>query len=198
MKQQYPRFQFSRASRLSLSYVALAALFTSACQSSSSSQKDAAAPATEAASAEGAEPAEEGAAPASAALDAEPRAAPAKRSEEKQEEPEFKKESKASGASLPATEELGAPPADDLLEREQPSVTVELRLAAEQDAFDAALEPTELSCSGARPHRDAICALAERLCQQRRDAVLDAADQCKAAQEQCDSVRARYREACGG
>lgn len=179
------------ASRSRLASLALALAVSSAvaCQSSSSSQKDAAAPAAEATEADA--PPEEG------AQQPESVAPPASPSKEIRRTTESKKENEAVGATLDAEEEPAAAPADDLLERKEAGPSPELRLAAEQDAFDAALDPTELSCAGARPHRDAICSLAARLCKQEGDAVLDADKQCEGAKQQCDSVRERYREACG-
>ena len=74
------------------------------------------------------------------------------------------------------------------------------RLAQAIRAFDNALAPEHLSCAGAQPHRDAICSIAERLCELpdgERELTGAQEEDCEHARDACKTARARYRDRCG-
>jgi len=67
------------------------------------------------------------------------------------------------------------------------------------DSFDDALEPQKLSCEGARPHRDAICAIAERLCElpAERPSTTRPSASCYDARHSCDAAKTKFKARCG-
>jgi hypothetical protein len=68
------------------------------------------------------------------------------------------------------------------------------------NAFDNALGAERLSCAGARPHRDAICTIAERLCgptEGEPTATDKELADCEQARTACVIAQARYRDRCG-
>lgn len=73
------------------------------------------------------------------------------------------------------------------------------QLATEQRAFDDDIAPSALSCSGARPHRDAICSIAERLCElpPERPSTTRPSARCEEARQTCTQARSRFKERCG-
>ncbi len=72
-------------------------------------------------------------------------------------------------------------------------------LQVEIDSFDDALEPRQLSCEGARPHRDAICAIAERLCElpAERPSTIRPSASCEGARQSCDAAKTKFKSRCG-
>lgn len=90
-------------------------------------------------------------------------------------------EKKESGAESPATQ---AGPAESLK-----------ALHAQTDAFDIFLAPGELSCGSARPHLDAICSIAERLCRPAPDS-LHRDEDCKSATQSCQNAKKRFQAKC--
>lgn len=62
--------------------------------------------------------------------------------------------------------------------------------------FDEHLKAEVLSCDGARPHRDAICSIAERICAMESPSTTKSAD-CSRAQESCEKARTQYQKKCG-
>ena len=67
-------------------------------------------------------------------------------------------------------------------------------------AFDIAMTPNRLSCAGARPHLEAICDIADRLCLPPADdseQTNAARADCEQARERCDEARTRFRQHCG-
>lgn len=189
---RFPSSAFLRAQRTGTLGLGLTLAWAiPACQSSGSAQQDAAAPATEAERKE-----ESPTSGSTGPIRAAASEVTAKK-KESQREAVLQEEVGEGASDGAAEEEPGSLTRDELLDEEQPAAPLPLRLAAEQDAFDAALDASELSCSAAGSHRDAICAIAERLCARKGTSVVATDEQCKAAEDQCKSVRERYRDACG-
>lgn len=151
-----------------------------------SSSKEAAQPAVEAAPAD--QTSDAALAPSPSVGPSTPAASPAR----KKAQPGLESLDKgADGELAPAEEEA---PAN--LPGEQVEATDSLKaLHAQVDAFDVFLAPGELSCGGARPHLDAICAIAERLCGAGPD-TLNSDKDCQAATQSCQSAKKRYQEKC--
>jgi hypothetical protein len=126
---------------------------------------------------------EASAAPAAKAADAAPAgaAAPAR-------------ESAPSGALAPKKKDAA------LRDEEAADSKTELdQLSLEARYFDESLSPTALSCAGAKPHRDAICAIAERLCELSTTgpSTTGPGARCVEAKQSCESARSRFKARCG-
>jgi hypothetical protein len=68
-------------------------------------------------------------------------------------------------------------------------------------SLESAIQPEQLSCSGAAPHRDAICSLAERICNingPSTDGQLgsESARDCEKAKKTCSEAKKRYAQRC--
>lgn len=70
------------------------------------------------------------------------------------------------------------------------------KLEKEQTQLQRSLNPTQLSCEGARPHRDMICEIAARLCESQSEDLLSQR-QCQRAQAACDAAQKSFSERCG-
>lgn len=68
------------------------------------------------------------------------------------------------------------------------------QLAVEWESFEQQMKPSELSCDGAKPYLDSICALAKRICESGN--VLKPDHDCEAAQLSCEKAKSRYRASC--
>ena len=68
------------------------------------------------------------------------------------------------------------------------------QLIAASIGFTEALSPEHLSCQGAVRYRDAICEIADRLCQDENEPTLSREKDCQKARESCESVQKEYRE----
>lgn len=85
-----------------------------------------------------------------------------------------------------------APSAEESVERNWDE------LAQSRRAFDQQLEPSQLSCAGARPHRDAICSIAERICEIASSGPSTTGGaRCADAQKSCTDAKSRYKARCG-
>lgn len=69
-------------------------------------------------------------------------------------------------------------------------------LETELLGLDNAFRPEHLSCSGAEPHRDAICSIAERICNLSSTPSLEAAQDCEKAKKSCSDAKKRYEQKC--
>jgi|GEM_PF-1596657 len=73
------------------------------------------------------------------------------------------------------------------------------QLGREERQFQQALDPEALSCAGALPRRDAICSLAEKICELTPPThSLSAQEDCDKARSACTDAKAAYRKRCGG
>ncbi len=71
-------------------------------------------------------------------------------------------------------------------------------LRAATSAFDESLGAKELSCEGARPHRDAICEIAKRLCELSvKTPSSGERDDCVTANRACEKAQRKYQARCG-
>lgn len=66
----------------------------------------------------------------------------------------------------------------------------------ELELFEQQMNPSELSCDGAKPHLEAICGIAKRICESSN--MLQAKTDCQTAQSSCEKARARFRSKCTG
>ena len=74
-----------------------------------------------------------------------------------------------------------------------------LRLAsdlhAELQALEESLHPKRLSCEGAKPHQDAICSIAARICEMDQPSTTKSGD-CEQAEKSCKRAKQRYEDKC--
>lgn len=71
------------------------------------------------------------------------------------------------------------------------------RLRLEEEKFTQAIEPSALSCSGALPRRDAICTLAERICDLAPSQVPGREhEDCTKARASCEKAKRAYAGRC--
>jgi hypothetical protein len=71
-------------------------------------------------------------------------------------------------------------------------------LRAAESAFDRTLDAESLSCDSARPHRDAICEIAKRLCDLSvKTPSSDGRDDCVTANQACEKAQRKYQARCG-
>lgn len=71
------------------------------------------------------------------------------------------------------------------------------RLRQEEAGLARALQPAALSCQGADPRRDAICSIAERLCEDSQGLTSARERDCERARRACERARSRYEDVCG-
>lgn len=71
------------------------------------------------------------------------------------------------------------------------------QLAAALVDFRSQMGAEELSCAGARPLRESICSLAERICKSSDPSSIDSKKQCTEAQKTCSEADRSYRNKCG-
>jgi hypothetical protein len=71
------------------------------------------------------------------------------------------------------------------------------RLKVEVTAFRKQLNPEELSCEGAAPIREAICAIAKRICTMDDLGSHSEIEQCQEAKKSCADATSRLKEKCG-
>ncbi len=80
---------------------------------------------------------------------------------------------------------------------EQPAEPTLQNLRTSEELLAGALAPAQLSCSGALPHRDAICGIATRICELEQSAPSSAARRdCEAAEQACKKARETYDARC--
>lgn len=132
--------------------------------------------------------------PGASDADAAP-SAPAYVMDSSNEAPQERSES-AGAAPAPALEESSASPAK---QKSSPPETELNRLTAVRGLFEEALEPERLSCEGARPLRDAICEIAERLCDlsAKPPSSTNSNEECTTARSSCEQAQRKYKERCG-
>jgi hypothetical protein len=94
-----------------------------------------------------------------------------------------------SGRTAPAAPAGSAPSR----EKKEADLGEELRLQIL--TLNDALRPEALSCAGAKPHQEAICSLAERICEMESPSTIKGAD-CTKAQESCQKARKQYQAKC--
>jgi hypothetical protein len=112
-------------------------------------------------------------------------------SDHAEEEKLEKKKADAEEPSLSRPPAAGGPLPSDDEQLEQ--------LGREERQFQQALDPEALSCGGALPRRDAICSLAEKICElSPPDYSLSAQEDCDKARSACTDAKAAYRKRCGG
>lgn len=75
-----------------------------------------------------------------------------------------------------------------------------LGLSEHQASLLDSLRADALSCGGARPHRDAICEIARRICELQSSSPSTTSPEasCSEATQSCESAQRRFREKCGG
>lgn len=85
-------------------------------------------------------------------------------------------------------------------EKRKAAADSDTRLFEENRAFDGAMQPTALSCDGARPHRDAICSIAERLCElpAEEPSTTQPNRRCSDARYSCSRAKDKFKARCGG
>ena len=86
----------------------------------------------------------------------------------------------------------GGPPSQKKKER----FSLMESLQVEALGLDESFRPGELSCSGAVPHRDAICSIAERICNLDSPSALEGAKDCEKAKKSCSDAKTRYDKKC--
>lgn len=130
---------------------------------------------------------------------AESSAAPASEPTNTHDEPTTLSKKKATTASAagsaPASNESIPAPADESQTSNALSdPDLQVDLLSSQVAFDEALTPEHLSCKAAIPLRDAICAIAQRLCSSSPSLSRD--KDCTVAQKSCTAAKQQYLQKC--
>jgi hypothetical protein len=96
----------------------------------------------------------------------------------------------------PSIESNASPAAPEKKLVAGPQTNDDLRAAT--SAFDESLGANALSCDGARPHRDAICEIAKRLCELQVKAPSSTErDDCVTANQACEKAQRKYQARCG-
>jgi hypothetical protein len=168
-----------------LMFVVLAGGLMSSC--AKSSNKEAAQPAVAATPVDG-----EGDLRAASAAEALPAAPPVGPSPKKREQSPGSLDAEADGEPKSAAAEESSVEAQAI--QAEPTDSLKA-LQAQMDALDVFLAPGELSCGSARPHLDAICSIAERLCGEDPDS-LHKDEDCKSATQSCQNAKKRFRLKC--
>ena len=75
-------------------------------------------------------------------------------------------------------------------------VSLQEQLEQRMIRFEGSLGTIELSCSGAAPHRDAICSIAERICEMEEGPTTAPSEECSRAQESCKKAKDKFAEKC--
>jgi hypothetical protein len=70
------------------------------------------------------------------------------------------------------------------------------QLSVETGQFAKAIAPEQLSCDSARPHRDAICEIATRICELSSKSPSSTGSDCESAKSSCVDARRKYKERC--
>ncbi len=97
---------------------------------------------------------------------------------------------------ISADSEAPAPPGAEPAASENKEMSEMEQLSARLDALERSLDPKQLSCEGARPHQEAICAIAERICELEGPSTTKSSD-CKSAEESCERAKKRFSQKCG-
>lgn len=90
---------------------------------------------------------------------------------------------------------LDSAPSPDTGTEKTKKVRLVSDLHAELQALDESLHPERLSCEGAKPHQDAICSIATRICEMEQPSTTTSRD-CKQAKKSCKRAKQRYEEEC--
>jgi len=101
--------------------------------------------------------------------------------------------------SAGALDEPGTEPArQESLPAETQTVDVQAQLARAVTELEELLRPIQLGCSSAQPHVEAICRIAERICDlvDRQPSATDDPEECSKARAQCADAQRRYSERC--
>jgi hypothetical protein len=81
-------------------------------------------------------------------------------------------------------------------EKKEAPFEFERELTRNVSAFDEALGGAELSCDGAQPLKEAICAIAKRVCEMKDVHSGNQANQCAEAKKACSRAEGQFKSKC--
>lgn len=96
----------------------------------------------------------------------------------------------------PAPESEAEPSLEVTEKKERSPASMLAELDGYLVSFDAQLDPQRLSCDGARPIKDAICSIAQRICDLSDPGSLNKPADCKRASDACKKAQSDYDDKC--
>lgn len=101
-----------------------------------------------------------------------------------------------SGPTLDSGEQSSAEPDESGPKQEKKSRTPLGELELQVLDFNESMKAEALSCDGARPQMDSICAIAERICEMEGPSTTKSSD-CSRAKESCERAKKQFQQKCG-